>query len=129
MLPLKKNVDFFGESNEHHNASSSVDNSHSTTTSENNKKRKLSSEVKNGARAVAALQGELNYPLSKRYKSEFSGEKLEGDTLLMAEQEKRAFSKYGNHFNHEWSPVTMANSSTKPGQAKKLVIKNFKGKS
>ena len=39
---------------------------------------------------------------------------------------KANFSAYGNHF-HERSPL--ANNSAKPGQAKKLVIKNFKGKS
>lgn len=129
MLPLRKNVDLFDDSDEHHNTSNSVDNSYSATTSEINKKRKLTSEVKNGTRAVDAVQGDLNLPLSKRHKSEYSVGKSEGSTLLMADQEKRAFSKYGNHFNHEWSPnMTMANSSTKPGQAKKLVIKNFKGK-
>ncbi|XP_031573663.1 cullin-4A-like [Actinia tenebrosa] len=129
MLPLRKNVDLFDDSDEHHNTSNSVDNSYSATTSENNKKRKLTSEVKNGTRTVDAVQGDLNLPLSKRQKSEYSVGKSEGSTVLMADQEKRAFSKYGNHFNHEWSPnMSMANSSTKPGQAKKLVIKNFKAK-
>lgn len=129
MLPLRKNVDLLGDSDEHHNTSNSVDNSFSATTSENNKKRKLTSEVKNGTRAVDAVQGDLNLPLSKRLKSEYNIGKSEGSAIVMAEQEKRAFSKYGNHFNHEWTPnMSMANSSTKPGQAKKLVIKNFKGK-
>lgn len=92
---------------------------------QNGKKRKLSGEAKNGSRAVASLQSENISPHSKRQRSDnYADREQEGLTLLMAEHEKKAFSKYGNHF-HELSPVT--NSTTKPGQAKKIVIKNFKG--
>jgi len=93
---------------------------------QNVKKRKLSGDVKNGSRTVASLQSENISPHSKRQRSDnYADKEQEGFSLLMADHEKKAFSKYGNHF-HELSPMT--NSTTKPGQAKKIVIKNFKGK-
>lgn len=122
MLPLRQNVDLC-EPSEH--CYSSVD---AAIIPQNGKKRKVSTDVKNGSRTVASLQSENIYPHSKRQKSENYTDKDQGGlTLLMADQEKKAFSKYGNHF-HELSPMALNNSSTnKPGQAKKIVIKNFKG--
>ena len=123
MLPLRQNVDLCDPRGRRY---SSVDGSLTTPTVQN-KKRKLSSDVKNGSRAVASHQSDIFYPHFKRQRSEFNTDKeQEGITFLMAEQEKRAFSKYGNHY-HELSPMALTNSSTKPGQAKKIVIKNFKG--
>ena len=71
------------------------------------------------------LQCEFTTQAPKRQKTDITREPSHGDVFLMAEAQKKAnFSSFGNHF-HERSPL--ANNSSKPGQAKKLVIKNFKG--
>lgn len=120
MLPLRHNVNLCESSEQCY---SSVETS---IIPQNVKKRKLSGDVKNGSRTVASLQSENISPHSKRQRSDnYADKEQEGFSLLMADHEKKAFSKYGNHF-HELSPMT--NSTTKPGQAKKIVIKNFKGK-
>lgn len=122
MLPLRQNVDFCEPSEQ---CCSAVDGS---IIPQNGKKRKVTCDVKNGSRTVASLQSENISPHSKRQRSDSYTDKEEDClALLMADQEKKAFSKYGNHF-HELSPMALNNSPTsKPGQAKKLVIKNFKG--
>lgn len=122
MLPLRQNVEFCEPSEQ---CCSAVDGS---IIPQNGKKRKVTCDVKNGSRTVASLQSENISPHSKRQRSDSYTDKEEDClALLMADQEKKAFSKYGNHF-HELSPMALNNSPTsKPGQAKKLVIKNFKG--
>lgn len=89
------------------------------------KKRRLS---RNGTCITVTgdpLQSELNFHPHKKQKTLFNVGEVENVASTMAEPQRKAnFSAYGNHF-HERSPL--ANNSAKPGQAKKLVIKNFKG--
>lgn len=89
------------------------------------KKRRLS---RNGTCITVTgdpLQSELNFHSHKKQKTLFNVGEVENVASTMAEPQRKAnFSAYGNHF-HERSPL--ANNSAKPGQAKKLVIKNFKG--
>ncbi|CAH3104933.1 unnamed protein product [Porites lobata] len=90
------------------------------------KKRRLS---RNGTCITVTgdpLQTELNFHPHKKQKTLFNVGEVENVASTMAEPQRKAnFSAYGNHF-HERSPL--ANNSAKPGQAKKLVIKNFKAK-
>ena len=89
------------------------------------KKRRLS---RNGTCITLTgdpLQSELNFHPHKKQKTLFNVGEVENVASTMAEPQRKAnFSAYGNHF-HERSPL--ANNSAKPGQTKKLVIKNFKG--
>ena len=67
-------------------------------------------------------QAQLNP--AKKQKTHSSVDKTDEELYTMDEPKKRAnFSSFGNHF-HDRSPL----ANSKPGQAKKLVIKNFKGK-
>lgn len=117
MLPTTKDADLPQGSDVHDKDSNVAENGGPR------KKRRLSN-VKNGA--SDPLQTELNFHPHKKQKTLPSVEGLENVDSAMAEPQRKAnFSAYGNHF-HERSPL--ANNSAKPGQAKKLVIKNFKGK-
>ena len=120
MLPTKKDADLSRGSNLHEGESNVAENVGPR------KKRRISN-VKNGAcKAPDPLQSELNFQPPKKQKTNHSVEVNEDEDSSMAEPQRKAnFSAYGNHF-HERSPL--ANNSSKPGQAKKLVIKNFKGK-
>ena len=119
MLPIRKDVELYERSNVQE---------HNTIATENggsSKKRCLSNNVKNGTRTPETLPTELSLPAPKRLKTGGSSDRTEGENPSMAEPQRKAnFSAYGNHF-HERSPLA---NSTKPGQAKKLVIKNFKSK-
>lgn len=122
MLPITKDADLSRGSNLHETESNVAENGGAR------KKRKLSNNVKNGTCIAASdpLQSELNFHPHKKQKTLISVEGAENKDFSMAEPQRKAnFSAYGNHF-HERSPL--ANNSAKPGQAKKLVIKNFKGK-
>lgn len=122
MLPITKDADLSRGSNLHETESNVAENGGAR------KKRKLSNNVKNGTCIAASdpLQSELNFHPHKKQKTLISVEGAENKDFSMAEPQRKAnFSAYGNHF-HERSPL--ANNSAKPGQAKKLVIKNFKAK-
>ena len=89
------------------------------------KKRRLSRNGTCISVTTDPLQSELNFHPHKKQKTLLNVEGVENADSTMAEPQRKAnFSAYGNHF-HERSPL--ANNSAKPGQAKKLVIKNFKG--
>ena len=123
MLPTTKDADLPQGSDVHERESNVAENGGPR------KKRRLSNNVRNGTciTASAPLQGELNLHPHKKQRTLPSVEGVENADSTMAEPQRKAnFSAYGNHF-HERSPLT--NNSAKPGQAKKLVIKNFKGKS
>ena len=120
MLPIRKDVELYERTN--------VQELNTITTENggNSKKRRLSiNNVKNGTRGPESLSTELSLPATKRFKTGGSLDIIEGGNPSMAEPQRKAnFSAYGNHF-HERSPL----ANSKPGQAKKLIIKNFKGKS
>lgn len=122
MLPTTKDADLPPGSDVHERETSVAENGGPR------KKRRLSN-VKNGTCKTSTdpLQSELNFHPHKKQKTVLAAEGVENAGSSMAEPQRKAnFSAYGNHF-HERSPL--ANNSAKPGQAKKLVIKNFKGKS
>ena len=121
MLPTTKDADLPQGSNVHERDTNVAENGGPR------KKRRLSNNVKNGTCITTSdpLQSELNFHPHKKQKTLLSVEGVENEDSTMAEPQRKAnFSAYGNHF-HERSPL--ANNSAKPGQAKKLVIKNFKG--
>lgn len=123
MLPTTKDADLSQGSNVHERETNVAENGVPR------KKRRLSNNVKNGTCKTSPdpLQSELNFHPHKKQKTVLPAEGVENADSSMAEPQRKAnFSAYGNHF-HERSPL--ANNSAKPGQAKKLVIKNFKGKS
>lgn len=118
MLPIRKNVELYEQSNVQEQNTIATENGGSS------KKRRLTNNVKNGTRTPESLPTELSLPAPKRPKTGGSLDRIEGGNPSMAEPQRKAnFSAYGNHF-HERSPL----ANSKPGQAKKLVIKNFKGK-
>lgn len=122
MLPTTKDADLPQGSNVHETETNVAENGGPR------KKRRLSNNVKNGTCKTSSdpLQSELNFHPHKKQKTVLTAEGVENAGTSMAEPQRKAnFSAYGNHF-HERSPL--ANNSAKPGQAKKLVIKNFKGK-
>lgn len=122
MLPTTKDADLSHGSNVHERETNVAENGGPR------KKRRLSNNVKNGTCKTSTdpLQSELNFHPHKKQKTVLTVEGVENAGSSMAEPQRKAnFSAYGNHF-HERSPL--ANNSAKPGQAKKLVIKNFKGK-
>lgn len=121
MLPTTKDADLFQGSSVHESETNVAENGVPR------KKRRLSNNVKNGSCKTSPdpLQSELNFHPHKKQKTVLPAEGVENTDSSMAEPQRKAnFSAYGNHF-HERSPL--ANNSAKPGQAKKLVIKNFKG--
>ena len=121
MLPTTKHADLSPGSNVHERETNVAENGGPR------KKRRLSNNVRNGTCKASPdpLQSELNFHPHKKQKTILVPGGVENAGSLMAEPQRKAnFSAYGNHF-HERSPL--ANNSAKPGQAKKLVIKNFKG--
>ena len=111
MLPTTKDADLSQGSNM---------NERETNVAENGvprKKRRLSNSVKNGKCRTSPdpLQSKLHFHPHKKQKTVLPA------NSSMAEQQN--FSAYGNE------SLSRANNSAKPGQAKKLFIKNFKGKS
>lgn len=122
MLPTTKDADLPQGSNVHEKETNVAENGGLR------KKRRLSNNFKNGTCKATSdpLQSELNFHPHKKQKTVLVAGGVENEGSSMAEPQRKAnFSAYGNHF-HERSPL--ANNSAKPGQAKKLVIKNFKGK-
>lgn len=121
MLPTTKDADLPQGSNVHEKDTNVAENGGPR------KRRRLSNNVRNGTCITTSdpLQSELNFHPHKKQKTLLNEEGVENADSTMAEPQRKAnFSAYGNHF-HERSPL--ANNSAKPGQAKKLVIKNFKG--
>lgn len=121
MLPITKHADLSTGSNAHERETNVAENGGPR------KKRRLSNTVKNGTCKASPdpPQSELNFHPHKKQKTILVPGGVENAGSSMAEPQRKAnFSAYGNHF-HERSPL--ANNSAKPGQAKKLVIKNFKG--
>lgn len=122
MLPTTKHADLSPGSNVHERETNVAENGGPR------KKRRLSNNVRNGTCKASPdpLQSELNFHPHKKQKTILVPGGVENAGSSMAEPQRKAnFSAYGNHF-HERSPL--ANNSAKPGQAKKLVIKNFKAK-
>lgn len=121
MLPTTKDADLPQGSNVHEKDTNVAENGGPR------KRRRLSNNVRNGTCITTSdpLQSELNFHPHKKQKTLLNEEGVENADSTMAEPQRKAnFSAYGNHF-HERSPL--ANNSAKPGQTKKLVIKNFKG--